>query len=90
MTDVFFCKLEYWDPSTGDWTIGHRGVNLLHPRGYAERLAKNGKVGRVTVYARESAYEVEEVIQILDTPAVASCNFCDETHPGPYDGSCLI
>lgn len=44
-----FSKLEYWNPETRQWVVGHAGINLLYPRRYVERLAAKGKIGRVTI-----------------------------------------
>lgn len=44
-----FCRLELWSAKKQEWTVAHAGVNLLHPNRYPERLAANGKVGRVIV-----------------------------------------
>jgi hypothetical protein len=85
--EVYFCRLEYWVPSKGEWDVGHVGVNLLHPRRYAERLAARGKVGRVIVV------DTGEVIQPLDPKepeAEMLCNICETIHAAPYDGSCLL
>jgi hypothetical protein len=41
------CRLEYL--TRKGWVTGHAMLNLLHPERYPERLAANGKVGRVTV-----------------------------------------
>jgi len=41
------CRLEYL--TRKGWVVGHAAMNLLHPERYPERLAANGKIGRVTV-----------------------------------------
>ena len=87
MADTTVCRLEYWDPRTNSWTVGHAGVPLLHPRRYCERMANGGKVARVTLT------ETGEVIQILPTPEpeeVVSCDLCGSAHPLPHDGACLL
>ena len=38
--------LEYLTPD--GWVTGHRGVRLLDPQRYVDRLASNGKFGRAT------------------------------------------
>jgi hypothetical protein len=68
-----FCRLEYLTPA--GWATGHAGIALLHPRRYVERLAKRGKIGRVTLL------DTGEIIQL-------ACEFCSEVHDRP--GTCLI
>lgn len=87
---VEFCKLEYWNPSTGEWEIGHAGVNLVHPDRYPDRLWKNGKLGRVTVYADGSITEVDRIICPRQPKKQPSCDHCDLRHAEPHDGSCLL
>lgn len=85
MTDTTLTRLEYWDARLGDWVVGHAGVGLLHPERYSQRLAANGKVGRAIVV------ETGEVFQSVATPEPQpTCLFCDERHPEPHDGGCLL
>lgn len=80
-----FVRLEYWDPAAQEWVHGHAGIRLLHPRRYVERLAANGKVGRVT------DLDTGEIFQLAEPPtAPVPCAFCGERHGEPRDGSCLI
>lgn len=74
-----FCKLEYLTPD--GWVVGHSGINLIHPRRYVERLAKNGKIGRIIVP------DTGEIIQMVET---SICPVCDQEHAAPFDGSCLL
>jgi len=41
------CRIEYL--TRKGWVVGAASVNLLNPERYPERLAANGKIGRVTV-----------------------------------------
>lgn len=76
-----FTRLEYWDPATGAWTLGHAGINLLHPDRYVQRLASNGKLGRAT------AVDTGEVWG----PTVTRCAYCATDHPAtPQPGMCLL
>lgn len=45
------CRLEFFNAKTGSWVVAHKGVPLLHPDRYVERLAERGKIGRVTILA---------------------------------------
>lgn len=81
-----FVQLEYWDPAKEEWTIGHAGLNLLHPRRYVERLAAKGKIGRVT------DKETGEVFQLADPQPQPKdlCEWCDDFHAAPFDGTCML
>lgn len=41
-----FCRIEYWNPMTVNWEVGHAGINLLDPAAYVEKLAKRGTIAR--------------------------------------------
>lgn len=74
-----FCRLEYLGPE--GWNVGHKGLNLLYPEKYPQRLAANGKVGRVIIV---------DTGEIIDSPlAPPPCDMCGEEHSG-LSGSCLI
>lgn len=73
-----FCRLELL--TENGWQVAHHGINLLHPDKYPERLAKNGKTGRVVII------ETGEIINA----GLTSCPYCDAPHAGPQDGTCLI
>lgn len=75
-----FVRLEYWDPKRQHWKVGHAGISLLHPRRYVERLAVKGKVGRVIIV------DTGEVLE-ADLPP---CPHCEEPHPEPHNGTCLL
>jgi hypothetical protein len=85
------CRLEYWDGE--QWVCGAAAESLLYPARYVDRLAGNGRVGRVTLL------DTGEVIQKGDPasgpvdPVLARlryCPWCCERHPFPHDGMCLI
>jgi hypothetical protein len=98
------CRLEYLTPN--GWTVGHHGVNLLHPERYVERLAERGKFGRVTVLADDltptsTVYEPKDLPNPADlVPSetaiprlrdpAKTCGVCGDEHAPPYDGSCLL
>lgn len=71
-----FCRLEYL--TSEGWSVGHHGVNLLYPHRYPERLAANGKVGRVVIV---------ETGEIINSPLATACTICDQEHT---DGACLL
>lgn len=74
-----FCRLEYLGPD--GWTVGHEGVNLLYPERYPERLASNGKVGRVIIV---------DTGEVINSPlAPPPCGLCGDVHSGP-EGMCLV
>lgn len=57
-----FVRLEYWSVMSGDWTVGHAGINLMNPTVYVQKLAKDGLIARavevdtgMTVYGSEGA-----------------------------------
>lgn len=96
------CRLEYL--TANGWSVGHAGVALLHPDRYVERLTARGKFGRATVLD-ERLQPTDEVYVSPDLPddlsllvkvdtdiptLVELCPVCDEAHPAPYDGSCLL
>lgn len=94
-----FCRLEYLNQH--GWWVGHSGINLLHPERYVERLAANGKVGRVVVIETGEIFEPDDipdpstlVPSETDIPrrfdAARACVLCNTRHPLPHDGSCLI
>lgn len=41
-----FCRIEYWNPNTGEWEVGHAGINLMKPATYVQKLA-NTSIARV-------------------------------------------
>ena len=52
-----FCRVEYWNPTLGDWTVGHAGINLMNPATYVQKLAKRGTIARaVEVDTGETVY----------------------------------
>lgn len=63
MTDQpTFVRVEYWSVKSGEWTVGHAGVNLMDPAVYVQKLAKDGLIARavevdsgVTFYGSEGA-----------------------------------
>lgn len=42
-----FCRIEYWSPTTQDWTVGHAGTNLLNPQRYVTKLGERGTIARI-------------------------------------------
>lgn len=74
----YFCRVEYWNGAA--WMRGHAGINLLDPERYAARLAGRGTVARVTVVDTGDTFGAEG----------GWCGFCDENHPGPFEGKCLL
>lgn len=84
MSEPIVCKLERWNPVAKEWRVHHKGVGLLYPSRWCERLAANGKVGRLTIL------ETGEVIQILKPSEASFCPMCEENHGAPFDGMCLL
>lgn len=41
-----FCRIEYWNPMTADWEVGHAGINLMDPATYVKKLSDRGVVAR--------------------------------------------
>jgi hypothetical protein len=79
------CRLDYWSPAQGDWYTGHVHHALLYPARYVDRLAANGKVGRVLLL------DTGEIIQKEPTPkALPVCPYCTDRHAAPHDGMCLL
>lgn len=77
--NVTFCKLEFLGPD--GWEVGHHGVNLIHPERYPERLAANGKVGRVIIV---------DTGEIISGPLEPDpCSVCGNQHTG-IEGSCIL
>jgi hypothetical protein len=42
---TFVC-IEYWNAMTGQWEVGHAGLNLMNPAAYVQKLAKRGVLAR--------------------------------------------
>lgn len=90
------CRLEYFDGE--QWVVGHAGIALLHPERYVERLAANGKQGRVSILDDRL-----QPVQVITGPPVGDgtvdpvlarlrkpCPLCGDKHPEPYTGECLL
>jgi len=41
-----FVQIEYWNPMTVSWEVGHAGINLINPAAYVQKLAKRGTIAR--------------------------------------------
>ncbi len=41
-----FVRIEYWNPMTASWGMGHAGINLLNPAVYVQKLTARGVVAR--------------------------------------------
>lgn len=39
-------RIEYWNPLTQQWEVGHSGINLMNPEVYIQKLSKQGTVAR--------------------------------------------
>lgn len=57
-----FVRLEYWNSSTGEWEVGHAGINLMNPAAYVRKMGQNNTLVRavevdtgVTAYGTEGA-----------------------------------
>lgn len=83
-----FCRLETWDG--GAWTLRHEGINLLYPRRYVERLAANGKVGRVIIVDSGEIIQLEDKPEVYHASSRQDCPVCGDVHYAPFDGSCLL
>ena len=83
-----FCRLEMWQKD--GWYVVNAGINLLYPHRYPERLAANGKVGRVIIVDTGEIIQLEEKPEQYIARSRQVCDLCGETHKPPFDGSCLI
>lgn len=72
-------RLEYRTPN--GWVIGHKGIALLHPGRYVERLAEKGKIGR--------AIALDDQLQPTGQVwgGAPGCGLCAGDH---QEGRCLI
>jgi len=41
-----FVRLDYWNPTTVDWEVGHAGTRLVNPALYIQKLRKRGVLAR--------------------------------------------
>lgn len=41
-----FVRIEYWNPMTADWEVGHAGINLMNPAAYVKKLGEREVVAR--------------------------------------------
>ena len=41
-----FVRIDYWDPQSADWTVGHGGINLMNPAKYVHSLKSRGVIAR--------------------------------------------
>lgn len=41
-----FVRIEYWNPLTATWEVGHAGINLMNPAAYVKKLSARGTVAR--------------------------------------------
>lgn len=99
----YLVRLEYLTPE--GWEVGHHGIALLDPGAYVERLRKRKKYGRAIelddrlqpngqVWEPDNLPDPSQLtktergskIPALDTP----CEWCETSHTGALDGSCLI
>lgn len=51
-----FCRIEYWNPNTGEWDVAHAGINLMKPATYVQKLAKSWIARVVEVDTGVAAY----------------------------------
>lgn len=80
-------KLEQWNSKTREWVVQHHAINLLHPETYVTRLASQGKIARVTDVETGEMFPHDGT---PNDPPGAPCEFCEEHHVEPSNGSCLI
>lgn len=41
-----FVRIEYWNPMTVRWEVGHAGISLMDPALYIQKLTVRGIVAR--------------------------------------------
>lgn len=52
-----FCRIEYWNPTSATWVVGHSGINLVNPALYVTKLAARGTIGRaIDIETGEEVY----------------------------------
>lgn len=97
-------RIEYL--TADGWTVGHAGIALLDPARYVERLSARLKFGRAIelddhlqpcgkVWEPDSLPDPHDLVPSrtaipkLREPG-KTCPVCDEEHPPPFNGGCLL
>lgn len=81
-------ELQVKSAETGNWVVTNPGVSLLYPDRYVERFTKKGKEARCLDPFTREIIAGENQGQIA--PREEACPLCEEAHPQPWDGSCLL
>jgi hypothetical protein len=85
MTDMpTLCLVEYLNKS-GEWTVGHGSYNFMNPTKYVNKMALGGKNGIYGVRLTGDDGKVYEKSLELEL-----CEFCEEAHHPPFDGTCIL
>lgn len=89
-------QLEYL--TRDGWVVGHKGIALLQPARYVERLAARGKVGRATalddqlqptgqVWAPSDVPSPDRLYPTATAIPAVRCGLCSGQH---QEGVCLL